>query len=297
MFESIEIKNFQRHKAMRIEFDPHITTIVGSTDAGKSSIYRAIKWSCLNVPSGDTFIRHGRKTTKIKLCFDKMKLIRRRSTSSSFTPFTFEGNHYKAVGKSKMPAEVSNVLCVSTINFQGQFDPPFWFSESGGKVSQELNSIVDLTIIDTSLQSAAQRVRQEKAKYDTLKELRMDAKKRKASLSWIVDAEEEWQTIEKIYEEKKSKENELNVLNETCQKIRAHQANRRQLTISIESIKIVIDIGKELLIKLEKINQLNSLLGRIHNTTKRRTQLVNQLEAVNETLSKVKVCQTCQRPM
>ncbi len=54
--ESLTLKNFQKHKALYLQFDPHVTTIVGDNEVGKTTVLRAIRWVCFNDPSGGTDI-------------------------------------------------------------------------------------------------------------------------------------------------------------------------------------------------------------------------------------------------
>jgi DNA repair exonuclease SbcCD ATPase subunit len=54
MIKRIEIKNFQAHKNTEIDFDPGVNVISGASDAGKSSIFRALLWVITNRPSGDS---------------------------------------------------------------------------------------------------------------------------------------------------------------------------------------------------------------------------------------------------
>ncbi len=64
---SLQLVNFQVHTGLIIDFSPGITTIVGPTDHGKSSILRALRWVCLNDLSGEQFIREGRKSCAVCL--------------------------------------------------------------------------------------------------------------------------------------------------------------------------------------------------------------------------------------
>ena len=48
MLKRLRIKNFQKHGKVDISFDPHVTCIVGDSDAGKSSLLRALHWFLTN---------------------------------------------------------------------------------------------------------------------------------------------------------------------------------------------------------------------------------------------------------
>jgi len=291
MLEKMIVRNFQRHKKLEIEFDPLITAITGSTDVGKSAIVRALKWACLNTPSGDAFISHGKKRTTVTLFFDGLKLVRRRGGSKA--PFSFEGQDYRALGKGKMPDEVSTCLAVCPMNFQSQMDMPFWFSEPGGKISKELNRIVNLEIIDNSLQNIAQSVRKEKARYDSLQILKNEARQRKEETEWIKKAEKEWKTLEACHSEMTETQDDIDVLSDLITKIRTHQKHKRRIAKTAESLDIVLATGTKPSEIVETLNGLSSLIHKIKSKERQLKETEEALMTVNAKLSKYKECPTC----
>ena len=133
---------------MVLHFDKYVTTIKGHTDIGKSTIIKAIRLVTRNKPSGTSYISDNEKKTSVFLYADGIKIGRIRSKKE---------NQYKIGDKtlkafrSEPPEEVNKILNISDMNFQGQFDYPFWFKDTPGEISKRLNSIVNLSIIDSSL--------------------------------------------------------------------------------------------------------------------------------------------------
>lgn len=78
MLHKLVIQNFQTHKDLGVTLGPHVTTIVGTTDAGKSSVLRALGWVALNRPTGDAFIRDGARAVSVELGTEKHDIIRER---------------------------------------------------------------------------------------------------------------------------------------------------------------------------------------------------------------------------
>ena len=74
MIDRVQILNFQRHGELKIVFDEQITTIVGPSDTGKSSVLRAIRWVAFNRPLGDGFIRFGENECVVRLWVDGRKI-------------------------------------------------------------------------------------------------------------------------------------------------------------------------------------------------------------------------------
>lgn len=164
----LTIQNFQAHKDLRIAFAPGVTTIKGPTDAGKSAILRALRWLCLNDIGGDEFVSDGQKQCNVSLAVDEkdekpiIRRVRSRGGSTNAYELASDVDHcsvLKAFGTG-VPDVVSSILRVSPINFQGQHDSPFWFGETSGEVSRQLNAVIDLGLIDQSLSAADRSLRE-----------------------------------------------------------------------------------------------------------------------------------------
>lgn len=144
----MEILNFQTHKDLKIEFGETITSIVGPSDRGKSSILRALIWCLTNRPGGDSFIRYGANGCSVSLFIgdDKIERVKSQKQNSYF----LNGKEFKAI-RTDIPPEISRILNVDENNIQQQHDPVFWFSNTAGDVGKRLNQIVNLDIIDFTL--------------------------------------------------------------------------------------------------------------------------------------------------
>lgn len=155
MIRSLTVTDFQRHKKLKLRLDPHVTTIVGATNQGKSALLRALLWVLLNKPRGAKFTRHGCKRTAATVRVGRRKVSRSRGKANSYH---LDSRQFNAFG-SDVPEEIAKLLKVTSLNFQVQHDskqdptlsPLFWFSMAPGEVSRHLNAIVDLSLIDTTL--------------------------------------------------------------------------------------------------------------------------------------------------
>ena len=155
MLKNLSIKNFQKHGNLEIKLAP-ITTIVGSSDKGKSSIIRALKWVLLNQPNGFDFLKEGEKETEVTLQVDKSIVTRFRTKSEN--SYGLNSEEFKSFG-GNVPEPISKVCNVNALNFQNQHDSPFWFTLSSAEVSRQLNSIVNLEVIDKVQALSSQEVR------------------------------------------------------------------------------------------------------------------------------------------
>lgn len=137
----LSLRNFQIHRKLDLVLGP-VTSILGSSTNGKSSIIRALYWVAFNRPNGKRQITHGEKS-----CAVRIDDVSRHRGKENY----YKVGDYKlgAVG-SAVPGEVVEELRLSEVNFQMQHDPPFWLSLSSGLLAKAINSLVDLTVIDKS---------------------------------------------------------------------------------------------------------------------------------------------------
>jgi exonuclease SbcC len=184
MLRSLTVRNFQRHKHLKIKFSPRVTSIVGPSDRGKSAILRALRWVVENKPSGDAFIRHGQKTVSVTLRTESHKITRSKGKKNLYL---VDGKPLVSFGQAA-PEEVTKAIRMGPLNFQFQHDAPFWFSDAPGQVSRNLNAIVDLSVMDTTLSNLATGVRQARDRIVVLKEEKDSAKERVVELRGAVAA-------------------------------------------------------------------------------------------------------------
>ena len=156
MITRIRIRNFQSHAKTELKLE-QVTSIVGSTDAGKSAVVRALRWALLNQPNGTAFIRKGKTKAFVEVIVDDVKVKRERG--KQLNQYTTSFGDFKALG-GKVPEDLTTLFGVSDLNFQGQHDSPFWFTASAGQVAKNLNAIVDLDIIDKIVDRARSSVRE-----------------------------------------------------------------------------------------------------------------------------------------
>jgi len=186
VLESLLIQNFQTHDKTRVDFAPGITCIVGPSDVGKSAVIRALRWVCDNTPGGDAFIRHGAKGCTVKLIADGRTIARRRSPGGEINEYHLDDQEFKAFGRG-VPEPVSRHLNLGAVSWQGQHDTPYWFGETAGEVSRQLNAIVNLGVIDDCLAAVASTRNKARTRLDVAEENLTAANKAHKALGWVSD--------------------------------------------------------------------------------------------------------------
>lgn len=190
MFERLAVQNYEAYSKFAVEL-AKVTTFVGRSDVGKSSLLRLLRWICLNEPSGTASIRWGTSFARGTLTFDGKELIRRMGDKNIYK---FDGRVFKAFGRT-VPLEIEKALNVGSLNFQQQTAGQFWLCESAPQVSRELNAIIDLGVIDETLSFLASKTRQAKVTVQVSKERLAQARERKKALAHVPALQEAWRDV------------------------------------------------------------------------------------------------------
>lgn len=202
MFEKLVLKNFQCHRTLALEFDPRITCLVGPTDSGKSAVVRALRWVCLNKLAGNAedYIRWGKDGTGVVLTLDGgRRIVRRRLKGKGKGENTYhlDGGAYKAF-RDGVPQEIDLLLAVDADTFQRQLDAQFWLTDSAGQVAKNLNSIVNLEVMDEAQARANKLLRDAKSREEVSRERLSRARAERKELLWVVEADRLLSNLEQI---------------------------------------------------------------------------------------------------
>jgi len=167
MLNWLHLKNFQIHKDSLLEFSPGINFIKGETHNGKSSIVRALRLIAFNDPLTDEYLHEG-KTTTIKADIDGNTVTKIRSKSKNEYKVN-NGPSLKAF-RTKVPEEVSQVLNLTTQNFQEQKEPYFLIQNTPTERMSILDNIAGFEEIKNILSNANLEVHRISSGINALKE-------------------------------------------------------------------------------------------------------------------------------
>ena len=193
MILKLNLENFQGHENTAFEFCPGVNAITGQSDSGKSSVLRALNWLINNKPAGDSFIRKGQKNCAVRIQVDDVILSNiSKERKSANTKYLMNGEEWKL---SDIPDKIKDEINMGEVNIQKQMDAPFLLSESSGEVSRFFNRVLDLEIIDKSLQEVDSRIRETRSqiKAETINFERSTAQLEE--LDWIDSAKSEASAI------------------------------------------------------------------------------------------------------
>ena len=280
MIESLILKNFQKHKRRKIKLDPVCTVIVGPNGAGKSTLLRALEWTALNTPGGNPNVPFSTKEPKTALIVDGHKIKRTRKPNR----YMLDGKRFAAFGTGKVPPEISNLLKLDHVNFQGQLDSPFWFLATPGQVGRELNQIINLDSIDRTLERIGADLRQARSEQAVI-ERRLDEADTLLELSaWAVAFAADLRKLTKKLE--KSKMPTVAALSQLLADVQAHVKRLQRVTVLAVCTNRAYRRGRETAAQQRHVKQLYTLLSElsyIKESTYKRLD-VSALESMHSEL-------------
>lgn len=197
MLSAIKLVNWQKFKRLDLDLTQSVATLVGHTEAGKSSIIRAIRWVLLNEFDGpaSSFIRWGARRCSVTLTIDGHRITRRRTASGENT-YQLDDVAFRAFG-AQVPQPVWDVVRACAATFQNQFDNHLWLADSPGAVARALNEIVDLEKLDVAASQIAAALRVANASHSEARERHALATRNAERLSAASAAEDAFSIIQR----------------------------------------------------------------------------------------------------
>lgn len=302
MLEKVHIYNFQRHKFLEVIFGEDITSIIGLNDAGKSAIMRALRWLCLNIPPKKNMIRFGAKFARVILWVGGHKIVRQQGKS---------GNFYKVDGKvlrfdhtlkrNTVPKEVQDILKIGPDNFQRQHDEFFWLSQSPGQISKELNKIVNLQAIDTSLAYINSKHRRVKTELEVSQDRLDNARGEYNNLKWVYACKERLDHIGELGARVRKKGillSKLTILIKELDRLERKERMLNKALRKLPDLSRLTSLAEQIKTHEEDLELLDRHLEGIEDGERKLCAIEESIASAKSSLEKMgTLCPTCGRPM
>jgi exonuclease SbcC len=173
----VEVRNFQSLRHVDVELG-RFTVIVGPSSSGKTALMRAFRAISSNV-RGSSYVTRGEKVASVSVETDQALVtlergeghgVYRVTTQPVMTEDDFGPQEltFTKLGGS-VPEEVTEFLGLEplvkgvSVNFAGQFDPPYLLDDSGSEVARVLGKLTRVDVIFTAVREANRRQRQTSA--------------------------------------------------------------------------------------------------------------------------------------
>lgn len=269
--EKLTLLNFQTHQKLKIHLG-QITTIIGQTDIGKSAIIRALRWVCLNRPSGGHFVKWGSPESSVTIELSNGSKITR--TKGKENLYQLDDSVFKSFNR-EVPPEITTALPITELNFQKQLDGPFWFELTPAALSQELNKLVDLSSMDRALSWMARRVRKEKERVEVCQE---NVRASKTDIERLADADDMMLELEQIEK-----------LNEKIKQLKSDSKALRYLINQVGNLrKRIVTQRSALKLARHRIESLRALRENRNHAKRTAAALKRTLSRIDQTRKRIK---------
>jgi len=217
MINSISLKNFRNYGVFTFEFVPGVNILVGSSNRGKSTVFRALRWVLKNRPLGKSVVSYwnrGKKgeplsSTNVSISVDGHTLERERNSDSNL--YRVDGKELSAF-KNDVPSEITSILNMDDLNLQEQDENGFIITLSPGEAAKVFNKALQLDVIDDcfSYIKKEKKVVINKIKHE--KEEIAQLEEERESILWIEEASCLLEKLEAVQKDREIKENNLSTL-------------------------------------------------------------------------------------
>lgn len=221
MIKKLILHNFESHPHTEVDFSEGINVIVGESNAGKTSLARAVRWIWNNTgrgnkSAGNSFVSHWiteldkngniiiiKDTSYVTILLSENKYVTREKNHKGFNGY-YIGNYIdgkfhreETFGKvgTNVPFPVIDLLNMEDVNFQNQHDSMFLLSDTGQDVARYFNKLIKLDKADTALAISESRKRGFKKLVTETEEEIQETQESIDKLDWVETAEMQ---VEKI---------------------------------------------------------------------------------------------------
>lgn len=258
MLECLTIRNFQANRQRHIDLGHPIVNLVGPSDCGKTAALRALIWVALNSPSGSEFMSWDAENVRVALTVDGKTIVRKIGKTGNL--YIMDGEEYRAFGMGKVPDAIAAVLNIDASNFQQQEDQRFWLSETSGTVAKELNQIINLEIIDETLEKSAKAIRHARAVVVVSEGRLAEARTHAAALEWTVDAAARLGRVEAIAVRHGARATRIDSLASLLHKARIAEARRQDASTAVLTLAKAVSVADRIMARQAVIETLENLL-------------------------------------
>lgn len=299
MIRTLSIKNFQSHKNSKLEFEPGVNVIIGSSDSGKTAIVRALRWLIWNRPAGDEFRSRWGGDTVVDIEFDEGHVYRIRTDKTNL--YMLGIDDFKAL-KSDVPDEIKKLINMNEINLQQQLDSPFLISSTPGEVAQHFNHIAHLDSIDFGLKNIQSWYNSLNQQIKLNEERLIELKERAASFDYLQLFESDVEVLEEM-QQRLTKliqaETKLETLINNIKDVNAAIKEEQAIVPAEKDIENILKMYEELESKQNSADQLGNLISDIFDNEQaldRALDLFTQLEAGYKD-NFPDICPLCEQPV
>lgn len=280
----VECINWESHRHSRVRLTPGINGFIGSSDSGKSSILRAIRWSLKNDESGVDFITEGETDTTVSVSLSNGVKVKRRKTRSGDVN-TYELfrdgvpllEHPLTGFGTKVPREVEEASEMGDFRFlfAPQLEGPFLISATPKYRADTIGNLEELKRVDDALQSTNQDIHTDaKMKRELDKEITKQEKEIEQLRKRIAKSEPKMQTLSSL---KKHLVAETQLL----QKLEGYHHRLGEIEQSLQEQQLIVQKSDRILAHWDDtLPDQVALCGRLEQALSRLLEIETELNSI-----------------
>lgn len=305
----ISLKNFQAHDDTVLDLKGNFVALLGSTNSGKSSVVRALRWLFFDGIRGKRFIRNGQKFATVSVEFSDGKVSRTKSPTEN--SFSANGTKMTAVGVG-VPPEVSNasnirpaILDESTeleLNVAQQMSSPFLLMEPDSFKAKALNVLTGASVFDAAIRQTQKNLRDLESAKKSAEETIQRTEKDLLAFADLDEQERKLKELEALIVRFEQVSAMIVTLNEAKQVLATNQAQAVKLRGEVVGLDQWIPVFERAIFVEGQLNEL-----RLYSTLKtNREALGKELRDTEKKLEECKSsilslpdvpCQMCGQPI
>jgi DNA repair protein SbcC/Rad50 len=324
----VDIENFQRHQRLTLEPHDGLTAVVGSSDAGKSAVIRAIRWALLNEPTGLQLIRHGTKQCSVRLVFTNpdIEVLRVRASTGGVNHWSIKRDGQQvisldAVGQG-VPDPIRQAFPVDVwkefgsagqLNFGLQKSTPFLVGHTAGERASILEGISDGILdqaaseLNKSARSADSSAEASRKSAETFETQAKEHQQKAQALGLVVDRiaplvqrADEMVAYANRCGVAAHKKRQCAPLVEVADRFAAKEAAIQKATAFLETARsaqnAAVSIKRAADNRQRSVREVESLAQRIEKDTQQLADMERELTQL-QSAHTASICPTCNRPL
>ena len=293
MIDKIQIAGFQSHKDTEISLNPGVNVIIGSSDSGKSSIIRALKWLFQNRPQGDSFKNNELKPKdEVSVCsvFDNGEYMSRERSSKVNQYATFEDITYKAL-RTDIPPDVMDMIKIKEMNIQSQHpnDQYFLLTDSPGLVAKKFNEVSGLEIMDKAMMQINKQVRSVNSEIKLINTEIESKKEQLVDLKWVPKASKAAKVLQAAYEQVRQQKEMKIELQDILVKLKHNRdvfLKYANLNLAIKELKKIDKYENAITQEQARYNELKYCISKA-NTSKEQLNRYKDIQKAQTSLKRI----------
>lgn len=288
IIKKIQLKNWQKHIDLALNFVDDVNVISGLSNTGKSSIRRAIDWVCFNANISENDYRtEGTSETSVKIWLDNDFVIERiRSNSINRYILSKEGCEDRLFDKfgSDIPEEIQQVLQVNEIeienekinlNIAEQLTLPFLLDKPASFRAKLFNKLTGNELLDKLFKECnKENLHISKEIKETEQNITSQEENLALYSEKYKNLKNKLNTIKEQYDKLKEDIAIYENLKELSSKIKTNKENKDFIDFKVSQIKTVAE---------EKIASIKTKI----ESFKKIQELSYEIEAINEDIEKI----------